>query len=229
VVAERAVSATAHLAGSHGASRGVAVAPVDTTNADQLLLIADADMYRRKRGHAPSVTPATARRSLTMIARLTATLMALDDQVDITDAVVGELHTTFGYFLAVIQQLDADVLRVIAAAGPLAQADSRFLAWEQSIQVGVNGRVARTAQTAVVPDTHLDPAYLAYERNQDPGSEVSVPLVLDARVWGVLNVEQIATHALDESDVLLLEAVAVITTSAIAATAHNQPNRSTDS
>jgi diguanylate cyclase (GGDEF)-like protein len=229
VIADRAVGAIAHLTGSHGASWGVATAPIDTTDADQLLSLADADMYRRKQGHAPSAAPATARRSLTMIARLTAKLMALDDQVDIADAVVQELHTTFGYFLAVIQRLDDDVLRVIAGAGPLARTDSGFLAWEQSVHVGVNGRAARSAQTAVITDTHLDPDYLAYERNQDPGSEVSVPMVLDGSVWGVLNVEQIAAYAFDESDVLLLEAVAVITASAITRTAHNTPDGSTGS
>jgi diguanylate cyclase (GGDEF)-like protein len=229
VVAERAVSAIAHLAGSHGASWGVAVAPIDTTNADQLLLIADADMYRRKRGHAPLGH-------------------ASDRSAKPDDDRPPHRHThgarRSGRHHRCRRRRTPHDVRLLSRGHPTTR--RRRAAGDRRSGPARPGRLAlpglgavhpgrrqwtlaRTAQIAVVPDTHLDPAYLAYERNQDPGSEVSVPLVLDARVWGVLNVEQIATHAFDESDVLLLEAVAVITTSAIAATAHNQPNRSTDS
>ena len=74
---------------------------------------------------------------------------------------VAALHESFDYYLAVVQRLDPDgSLRVVAGAGPLAEADADFLAREQPVEVGVNGRVARTGRPAMVNDTRLDPDYL---------------------------------------------------------------------
>jgi diguanylate cyclase (GGDEF)-like protein len=216
-VAERAQRAIARLAGSVGASWGVAAAPVDGSTLDELMAAADTAMYKRKR---PEATAALAsghtRRRLAMVARLTTRLTEHDTPVQIALSAVEELHGTFGYYLAVVQRLDPDqVLRVVAGAGPLADTKSQFLAWEQPITSGINGRVARSNQTAVIPDTRLDPDYLAYDSREDPGSEVSVPISVNGRVWGILNLEQIATYGFDESDVHLAEAVAAVTAAAI--------------
>jgi len=217
LVAERAESAVARLAGSNGASWGVAAAPVDGVTRDELMAAADRAMYQRKRSESPStLASGHTRRRLAMVARLTARLTELTAITAIAGAAVEELHRTFGYYLAVIQRLDHDqILRVVAAAGPLAEASSQFLAWEQSINIGINGRVARTHQTAVIPDTRLDPDYLAYDSHEDPSSEVSVPITVNGRVWGILNLEQIAAYGFDESDVHLAEAVVAVTAAAI--------------
>src|ERR1700760_81009 len=56
---------------------------------------------------------------------------------------VRTLHESFDYYLAVVQRLDPDgVLRVISAAGPLAERMGGFLAVEQPVERGVNGRGA---------------------------------------------------------------------------------------
>ena len=91
--------------------------------------------------------------------------------------------------------------------GPLANHDD-FLAHEQPIQDGVNGRVARTGQPAVIADTTTDPDYLRRDPRSDPGSELSLPILVDGRIWGVLNLEQLATHAFGDDDLLLADAVA---------------------
>ncbi len=143
---------------------------------------------------------------LAVAARLSVQLAPLHTPNDIAGLAVGELHTAFQYYLAVIQRLDGDMLRVVAAAGPLVDQQG-FLAFEQRITDGVNGRVARTGQTAWVPDTRLDPHYLGRNADTDPGSELSLPITVDGQVWGVLNLEQVATHAFAEDDILLAEAV----------------------
>jgi GAF domain-containing protein len=120
---------------------------------------ADSAMYKGKRPVAnAALTTGQTRRRLAMVARLTTHLTEHRTPQGIARSTVEELHGTFGCYLAVIQRLDDDqILRVVASAGPLADANSQFLAWEQPISSGVNGRVARTGQTAVIPDTGARP------------------------------------------------------------------------
>jgi putative nucleotidyltransferase with HDIG domain len=74
--------------------------------------------------------------------------------------------------------------------------------------MGVNGRVARTGEAAIVGDTRLDPDYLRRDPSNDPGAEISLPIWVDGRVWGVLNIEELSTYAFDDDDVLLAETIA---------------------
>ena len=209
-IARRAADAIERVAHRPGVSFGVATAPDDGTTRDQLLSRADQGMYLNK-GRAEttaSAGDAPERSRLAVAARLATKLAPLDDPHAIAQTAVDELHSAFGFFLAVIQRLDADrVLRVVAAAGPLAR-DDAFLAHEQPVQEGVNGRVARTGQPAAIPDTTLDPDYLRRDPRSDPGSELSLPIFVDNAIWGVLNLEQLATHAFGDDDLLLADAVA---------------------
>ena len=158
--------------------------------------------------------PANARRfyleeQLKVASRLTSIMAASTDPQDLAQRIVDELHLTFGVYLAVIQRLDPDgILRVVACAGPLSEAIEDFLIREQSIAVGVNGRVARTATPMLLPDTRLDPDYLLRDEATDPLSELSVPILVEGRVWGVMNLEEAHARAFDEGDVTLLALVA---------------------
>jgi putative nucleotidyltransferase with HDIG domain len=123
--------------------------------------------------------------------------------------VVSELHHTFGVYLAVIQRLDDDgVLRILASAGPLAEQGGRFLLAEQPLSVGINGRVARTGEPALVADTRLDRDYAVRDPATDPLSELSVPITVGGRVWGVLNLEEVQVDAFDEVDATLIRTLA---------------------
>ncbi|PZS24359.1 MAG: hypothetical protein DLM61_22390 [Pseudonocardiales bacterium] len=132
-----------------------------------------------------------------------------EDAEGILSAVVDELHRVFGVYLAVIQRLDGDgILRVVAGAGPLAEVLQEFLLLEQPLHVGINGRVARTGDTALVADTRLDGDYVVRDRETDPRSELAVPIIVERSVWGVLNLEEVEVGAFDPGDATLLEAVA---------------------
>jgi putative nucleotidyltransferase with HDIG domain len=124
---------------------------------------------------------------------------------------VRTLHESFDYYLAVVQRLDPDgVLRVVSAAGPLAEEIGGFLALEQPVENGINGRVARSGRPAMVNDTARDPDYLGTEAGTgtDPGSELSLPIVVAESNWGVLNLEQRERGAFDEEDLLLAHVIA---------------------
>jgi diguanylate cyclase (GGDEF)-like protein len=217
-IAARAADAIRRLEGSTGASWGVATMPSGADTREELVAVADAGLYERK-GRASAVTSVLrrdVRGRLEVASRLAVRLTELHDQRSIAQEVVNELHSAFGYYLAVINRLDDDgMLRVLGAAGRLAERESKFLAWEQPLSVGVNGRVARSGEPALINDTRLDPDYLTINPEHDPGSELCVPITVDGRIWGVLNMEQLATHGFDEYDMLLAEAVVAQTGAAV--------------
>ncbi|HTA05540.1 MAG TPA: HD domain-containing phosphohydrolase [Solirubrobacteraceae bacterium] len=148
------------------------------------------------------------RAQLQLGARLTARLGATNDIGEMVRLVVDELHETFAFYLAAIQRLDGETLRLIAGSGALAEVITEFLLVEQSLHDGVNGRVARSGKSALVPDTREDPDYIERDPKTDPRAELSVPIVVDGAVWGVLNIESPERGGLSESDAVLVEAIA---------------------
>lgn len=146
---------------------------------------------------------------LLVASRLATSLSRAASVESVTREAVRTLHEHFDYYLAVVQRLDPDgILRVLAAAGPLAEQIGGFLALEQPVESGVNGRVARTGRPAMVNDTTRDPDYLGAATGNDPGSELSLPIVVAETNWGVLNLEQRERGAFDEEDLLLAHVVA---------------------
>ncbi len=156
------------------------------------------------------------RAQLRVAATLNARLAATRDAEEMATLVVEELHESFSFYLAAVQQLHDDgVLRLVAARGRLAEVMEEFLLTEQPLSAGVNGRVARSGATAVVFDTREDPDYIVRDPDTDPRSELSVPILLDGAVWGVLNIEGAERAAFGDADVVLVEAVAASLGSAL--------------
>lgn len=156
------------------------------------------------------------RDQLRVVADLNARLARCSDPHELAELVVDALHENFAFYLAAVQRLDADdTLRLVASRGHLADVMTEFLVTEQPLGSGVNGRVARTGTSALVADTRRDPDYIVRDPKTDPRAELSVPVVLEGRVWGVINIEAIDAGALSESDVVLVEAVAAALGSAL--------------
>ncbi|MBK5219179.1 MAG: GAF domain-containing protein [Thermoleophilia bacterium] len=146
---------------------------------------------------------------LLVASRLATSLSRAHTVEGVAGVAVRVLHESFDYYLAVVQRLDPDgSLRVVAGAGPLAEEVTDFLAQEQPVEVGVNGRVARTGRPAMVNDTRLDSDYLARNPRTDPGSELSLPVTVSGSIWGVMNLEQEEPGAFAEEDLLLAHIVA---------------------
>jgi putative nucleotidyltransferase with HDIG domain len=145
---------------------------------------------------------------LLVASRLATTLAAAQGPVEVAAEAVRQLHEHFDYYLAVVQRLDPDgTLRVVTAAGPLSERDD-FLARKQPVEIGVNGRVARTGRAAMVNDTRLDSDYLTRNPNTDPGSQLSLPIHVAGSIWGVMNLEQQEQEAFTADDLLLANVVA---------------------
>lgn len=71
---------------------------------------------------------------------------------------------------------------------------------------GITGRVIRTRIAALVPDVRKDPDYVLGA--QDTRSEMCVPLCVDTRVAGAINVESARVNAFTEHDLQLMETIA---------------------
>jgi HD-GYP domain-containing protein (c-di-GMP phosphodiesterase class II) len=164
--------------------------------------------HREETPARPSGELAYLRAQLRVAANLTARLAAARDAEEMAGLVVEELHESFAFYLAAIQRREGEKLRLVAARGQLAAVMEEFLLVEQPVERGVNGRVARSGKTALVPDTRSDPDYIVRDPKTDPLSELSVPLFVEGEVWGVLNIEAIEREAFAEADVVLVEAIA---------------------
>ncbi len=68
---------------------------------------------------------------------------------------------------------------------------------------GIIGSVIRTGRSAVVPDVRRDRRYV--EGRQQTRSEIAVPIVLQGRVIGALNLESDQVGAFTEADVEMLQ------------------------
>jgi putative nucleotidyltransferase with HDIG domain len=146
---------------------------------------------------------------LLVASRLATDLASADSIAAVAGVAARLLHESFDYYLAVVQRLDPDgYLRVVSGAGPLAEEFTDFLAQEQPVEIGVNGRVARSGRAAMVNDTRLDSDYLTRNPRTDPGSELSLPISVAGSIWGVMNLEQKQPGAFAEEDLLLAHVVA---------------------
>ena len=83
-----------------------------------------------------------------------------------------------------------------------------FLAREQPVEVGVNGRVARSGRPAMVNDTRLDSDYLAPQPAHRPRLRALAADLVAGSTWGVMNLEQEEPGAFAEEDLLLAHIVA---------------------
>jgi diguanylate cyclase (GGDEF)-like protein/putative nucleotidyltransferase with HDIG domain len=217
-VAERAAESMQGADRAVGVSYGISEWPADGPSKDALLERADERLYAMKlsaaAGRRHTVEPAPGqelqRERLGCASRLSSRLSPLLDPEQIATATVHELCESFHYHLAVVHQLckEDGMLRPLAGAGPLVHEMTGFEAWEQPLDGGVNGRVARTGEPALVHDTARDPHFLGTDAAADSGSELAVAIRVGGEVWGVLNLEQLSTHAFDADDVVFADLVA---------------------
>ena len=74
---------------------------------------------------------------------------------------------------------------------------------------GISGQVIRDRQKIYIPDTRSEPFYLYYKGKKDEeGSFLSLPLICQEKLIGVLNVTRPQTYAFSDEEIELLEATA---------------------
>jgi len=173
---------------------------------ERLVFAVAHDVTEARQAAAASSHRARQLAAVNRIARRTASLTDLDDLFRTTAA---EVHEALGYHSVGILAVDHGRrrLRAVEMAGAYAPIASR--GYQQSIDVGLLGEVARTGRTVVCNDVSVDPRYeLGFEVDPGTRAEVGVPVVVDGEVVAVIDVHENRTGAFSDADATILGTVA---------------------
>jgi GAF domain-containing protein/ligand-binding sensor domain-containing protein len=124
------------------------------------------------------------------------------------EEIVQVIRSAFGYYVVGIALVEGDELVVKSSVGVPWQAEDIPVLRVGVGGEGVMGWVAATGQPLLVPDVSQEPRYLAWPAGTKTRSELAVPLKIKSQVIGVLNVESDELDVFDESDLMLLQALA---------------------
>jgi phosphoserine phosphatase RsbU/P len=137
-----------------------------------------------------------------------ATVLQLDE---LARRVCDLIQQTFNYYYVAIFTLRPGEERLrfrSSARSGQAGRRSQPLALDVSIGQGLIGSAASAGQVINVPDVRADPRYRFLPPLPATKSEVAIPLKLENRVLGVLDVQSDRLRAFHPNDVLVLEALA---------------------
>jgi diguanylate cyclase (GGDEF)-like protein len=131
-----------------------------------------------------------------LLNQVVATVNAALDPQERFRRIVEEVSGRFGYSHVSLYRREAGTMVLQASVG-YGQPRTRI-----PVNTGVIGRVARTGRPALITDVMKDPDYVV----ADPAitSEAAVPIIVDNRVLGVLNVESDTTRGLRQNDLDLM-------------------------
>ena len=122
--------------------------------------------------------------------------------------IVGAIQGRFDYQVVSIAMVEDDELTIKASA-PSRWQDLGIAPLSLKVgKEGVIGWVAGSGLPLLVPDVSREPRYLAWPHDIATRSELAVPMIIQAGVIGVLNVESTELNAFDESDMAMLQSLA---------------------
>ena len=130
--------------------------------------------------------------------QIDALVSAETDQIANLANVAAALKQTFGFFWVGFYLVKGEVLVLGPFQGPVA---CTRIAYGQ----GVCGTSWKERKTLVVPDVNLFPGHIAC--NSESKSEIVVPLLSDAKIVGVLDIDSDRLNDFDETDAVFLEGI----------------------
>ncbi len=138
---------------------------------------------------------------LRILERVTSTIgRMIPTRASVAD-VVRELRAACG-FVSSIGLIEGDRLMFHGIEQGLPVPPPSWLRDGVPLDRGITGRVARTGEAEFVREVASDPDFL--DIGVDTGSEIAVPIKVEGRVIGVLNVEAPKSHVFDDEDYEIL-------------------------
>lgn len=143
---------------------------------------------------------------LLAISKVSRDVAAILDLKTLFARTVKLIQDAFGYYHVSIFTVDPERQRVIfqASSSPFIQQRGEELAWGE----GIIGRVAMTGQSALVNDVHRDTRYVPDRDLAETHSEMAVPLKVEQRVLGILDIQADRLNAFTEQDLFVMETLA---------------------
>jgi len=148
---------------------------------------------------------------LEIVATLGERLSSILNVDDLLDEVVDQIQKSFGYYHAHIYLLDSEEQNLVVAAGT-GSAGAEMKAEGHSIPLhtvtSLVARSARSGDIVRVDNVRETPDWLPNPLLPDTYSEMAVPITLEEKVVGVLDVQQDRIAGLDQGDAALLRSLA---------------------
>ena len=144
---------------------------------------------------------------LTLVRRVSAQIANVFDLDELTRRVTKTIQRTFHYYYVAIFTREAgqDALNFRSSAGP---DRSRGKHVKARLGEGLIGSVAQTGEEAVTYDVRSDSRYKFIDSLSKTQSEAALPLKIENRILGVLDVQSDQLDAFHPNDLLVLRALA---------------------
>jgi diguanylate cyclase (GGDEF)-like protein len=143
---------------------------------------------------------------------LSTRLAAGEEEAELLEAVVDELARAFQTDLAAVLRVGGGLLETVAFRSPRC-ADP---GWTQPADAGIVGRCLRERLPVVTGDVLTEPDYREMAPELDVRSELAVPVFVDGRTWGAIDLESQEADAFDGEDARVVRAAAAQLGSALA-------------
>ena len=132
-----------------------------------------------------------------------ASILAVED---LLAEMAGLIQGAFNFYLVEIGLVEARDLVFMTRANRAGE--DRFEKFSLHVdQDSITGSVAATGQPLLVPDVGHEPRYVKISATETQ-SELAVPMKIQDKVIGVINVESDRRHGFDESDLAVLQSLA---------------------
>jgi len=151
---------------------------------------------------------------LSLVRTVSAEVANVLDLDELSQRVANLVLETFGYYYVALFTLEPDqeTLLCRASAGPLRSAGRRTPAETFAPPVelgqGIVGHVAQTGEEILAGDVSRNSHYRYVDVLPGTKSEAALPLVIEERTLGVLDVQSDQPERFDETDMLVLRALA---------------------
>jgi len=151
---------------------------------------------------------------LSLVRTVSAEVANVLDLDELSQRVASLVLETFGYYYVALFTLEPDqeTLLCRASAGPLQPENGRLPSetFAPSVELGqgIVGHVAKTGEEILAGDVSRDSHYRYVDVLPETKSEAALPLRIKERTLGVLDVQSDQPERFDETDVLVLRALA---------------------
>ncbi|GAB4461413.1 MAG: hypothetical protein Kow0070_18960 [Anaerolineales bacterium] len=149
---------------------------------------------------------------LNLVRKVSAQIANALSVTELAERVTALIQQTFHYYYVAIFTLreNSSFLRFRASAMPKGSRRGRRkkVALEVKIGQGLIGQAAAEGERILVPDVQKDTRYRFIDALPETRSEVVIPLKIEGRVLGVLDVQSDRVNAFHPNDLLILEALA---------------------
>ena len=150
-------------------------------------------------------------RQLNLVRAVSTQIANVLDLDELSKRVTKLIQTTFNYYYVAIFTLEANSKAFrfrSSAVAPRKGRKKASIALEVEIGQGLIGEAALHGQQIVCDDVRADARYRFIDSLPETKSEVVIPLKIEDRVLGVLDVQSNQLHAFHPNDLLILNALA---------------------